>query len=291
MVLVFTAMGNLDGLVCSYQDCGPSLRSDRGHETITARRGVSGKGDKVGTTTNPAAPGAPVNITDVLPATAGNPPTVAGVFGAASPWLANPTGTGPVVGGIITFNPQYFATPQTAALVAGWVSGTVTTDTSFCGPASNPFKPDQYPAAVQVPGGGLINPGLVAAFFTHQLPLATVAAMLDNEVQAAGCNENITFTLAPPPAPAPTAPASMVGAYIPGGAQPMFYFGPGVVPGVQGGMTASSYEGSTPQNPQPANVWDGMLYSCPLGTLRATVIYNGFLRYYEGFWLLMPATS
>jgi hypothetical protein len=241
----------------------------------------------VGTTTNPA-PGAPVNITDVLPATAGNPPTVAGVFGAASPWLANPTGTGPVVGGIITFNPQYFATPQTAALVAGWFNGTVTTDTSFCGPASNLFKPDQYPAAVQVPGGGLINPGLVAAFFSHSLPIQQIQAMLQNEADAAGDLVKITLTEAvAPPTPAATLP--MVGGYIPGGAMPMFALGLGAVPGIQGTDAPPAGTNVGPLN--PVNVWDEMKIDSPMGKLEASVLF--YFGVWKGYWTLLatPATS
>ena len=121
----------------------------------------------------------PVN-TATLPATtapADPVPTAQSVFGA-SPWLANPTGTGPT--GTYTYNPYYFATPQTAATVASMVGGKVVSMNAVS--SGGRFVQDQPNEMVQLPNGALINPGLVASFYTHGYPQSMINQMIASEV-------------------------------------------------------------------------------------------------------------
>jgi hypothetical protein len=122
--------------------------------------------------TNVAAPTAPV-----APGTGA--PTAESVFGP-SPWLANPTGLNPD-GSTYSFNPQYFATPQTAAEVAQMVGGTVVQVNEMT-PESGPYQQQQPNQMVQLKNGALINPGLVAGFYTHGYPQSFVDQMITNEV-------------------------------------------------------------------------------------------------------------
>jgi hypothetical protein len=85
-------------------------------------------------------------------------------FGA-NPWLTNPTGSGP--GPATNYNPIYFATAQTAQTVAQMTGGTVVSEDEFTSASGSPFQQDQPNLMVQLPTGGLINPGLVADIYTH----------------------------------------------------------------------------------------------------------------------------
>jgi hypothetical protein len=139
------------------------------------------------TTVPPSSPGSsyfsslfPVTAATIpAPAAPADPvPTVQSVFGAA-PWISNPTGTGPT--GAFSYNPYYFATPQTAATVASMVGGKVVSLNSFSTPGSV-YKQNQPNEMVQLPNGALINPGLVAEFYTHGYPQSMVNQMIANEV-------------------------------------------------------------------------------------------------------------
>lgn len=117
-------------------------------------------------------------VTNVPPATPQGPPTAQSVFGS-SPWLTNPTGNNPN-GTTYGFNPIFFATSQTAATVAKMVGGTVVPENELV--SSGPFSQNQPNLMVQLPNGGLINPGLVASFYTHGYPESMVDQMVANEV-------------------------------------------------------------------------------------------------------------
>ena len=106
-------------------------------------------------------------------------PTAESVFGA-NPWLTAPTGSGPT--GTYTYNPYYFATPQTAARVAAMVGGTVVAYNALGGPSGNPFVQDQPNQMVRLANGAIVNPGLVASFYTHGYPQSMVDQMVANEV-------------------------------------------------------------------------------------------------------------
>ena len=108
------------------------------------------------------------------------PPTAEQVFGP-NPWLTNPTGMAPD-GSIYGYNPQYFATPETASKVAAMVGGKVVEMNAFTNAPGTTFTQQQPNEMVQLPNGGLINPGLVAGFFTHGYPQSLVDQMVANEV-------------------------------------------------------------------------------------------------------------
>jgi hypothetical protein len=107
-------------------------------------------------------------------------PTAESVFGP-NPWVTNPTGTGPD-GSTYGYNPLYFATLETAAKVAQMVGGTVVQSNQFTGNGGT-FTQQQPNQMVQLPDGRLINPGLVASFYTHGYPQSYVDQMVLNEVK------------------------------------------------------------------------------------------------------------
>jgi hypothetical protein len=108
-------------------------------------------------------------------------PTAESVFGP-NPWIANPTGIGP--NGAFSYNPHYFATPQTAAMVAQMVGGKVVPSSQFT-PNGGPFLQQQPNQMVQLPDGRMINPGLVASFYTHGYPQSYIDMMVACEVKNA----------------------------------------------------------------------------------------------------------
>jgi hypothetical protein len=107
------------------------------------------------------------------------PPTAESVFGA-NPWETDPTGTGP--DGTYDFNQYYFATPQTASIVASMVGGKVVACDGMGTSASSPFVQNQPNEMVELPNGTMLNPGLVASFYTHGYPESFVDQMVANEV-------------------------------------------------------------------------------------------------------------
>jgi hypothetical protein len=109
-----------------------------------------------------------------------SPPTAEQVFGP-NPWLENPTGMGPD-GSIYGYNPQYFATPQTAAMVAKMVGGTVVQSNELTSAPGSHFMQQQPNQMVRLANGTVINPGLVATFYTHGYPQSMVDQMIANEV-------------------------------------------------------------------------------------------------------------
>lgn len=95
--------------------------------------------------------------------------------------MTNPTGVGPN-GQTYGYNPFYFATPDTAAKVAQMVGGTVVQSNQFTG-NGGAFTQQQPNLMVQMPDGGLINPGLVASFYTHGYPQSYVDQLVSNEAK------------------------------------------------------------------------------------------------------------
>jgi hypothetical protein len=106
-------------------------------------------------------------------------PTAESVFGS-NPWVTNPTGVGP--GGVYSFNPFYFATAQTAAKVAELVGGSVVQSSQFT-PNGGPFLQQQQNQMVRLADGRLINPGLVASFYTHGYSQSYIDQMVAAEVR------------------------------------------------------------------------------------------------------------
>jgi nucleoid-associated protein YgaU len=101
------------------------------------------------------------------PADSSSAPTAESVFGP-TPWATNPTGMAPD-GSSYGYNPMYFASAATAAKVAQMVGGKVVTSNQFTS-ADGPFQQQQPNQMVQLANGTLINPGLVAGFYTHGYP-------------------------------------------------------------------------------------------------------------------------
>jgi hypothetical protein len=96
--------------------------------------------------------------------------------------VADPTGSGP--GPQTHYSSFYFATPQTAQTVANMVGGTVVAMNQII-TAPSPYTQDQPNLMVQLPNGGLVNPGLIATFFTHNWPTSFVNQQIANEVAGA----------------------------------------------------------------------------------------------------------
>jgi hypothetical protein len=90
----------------------------------------------------------------------------AGPLFGANPWLTDPTGQGPD-GSVTHYNPIYFATPQTAQTVAQMLGGAVTQSVQITTAPGSPFQQDEPNYMVQLPGGGMVNPGLIADLYTH----------------------------------------------------------------------------------------------------------------------------
>jgi hypothetical protein len=95
------------------------------------------------------------------------PPTAEELFGP-SPWLANPTEKLPD-GRELSLNPYYFATPETAAVVAGMLGGEVVEMNMFTAEGS-PVAQQQPNQMVRMPDGRLVNAGLVASYYDLGLP-------------------------------------------------------------------------------------------------------------------------
>ena len=104
-------------------------------------------------------------------------PTLQSVFGP-SPWLTTPTGHD-VYGNSFNFNPIYFATEQTAQKVAQMMGGTVIQQNDIL--TSGPIGQNQPNYMVKLPNGNVINPGLVANFYTHGYPQSYIDRMLAAE--------------------------------------------------------------------------------------------------------------
>ena len=107
-------------------------------------------------------------------------PTAESVFGP-TPWVANPTGMAPD-GSSYGYNPMYFASAATAAKVAQMVGGKVVTSNQFTS-ADGPFQQQQPNQMVELANGTLINPGLVAGFYTHGYPQSYIDFLVQNEIQ------------------------------------------------------------------------------------------------------------
>jgi hypothetical protein len=200
-------------------------------------------------------------------------------FFGQNPWVANPTGHGPL--GSFSLNPQYFATLSTAQKVAAMVGGTVVSVDVFAQTPGNPFAQDQPTLFVQLATGEMINPGLVAGFFTHGYTLGLVVQQLKGEVAlvrqetsgVAADPSAVVITLpSTPDAPAETAPA--IGDFcspIPLGATDGRSFNMYTANSTE----ALKFNGATRVNPANGK------------TYRGTVTQNAFLGSVTGRWDLI----
>ena len=112
-------------------------------------------------------------------ATPAAPPTAQSVFGA-NVWLTDPIGMTPD-NTTFEYNPIYFATETTAQTVAQMVGGTVVSKNMITQPG-NTFVQQQPNYMVQMPDGALINPGLVASFYTFGFSQSQIDTMIAQEV-------------------------------------------------------------------------------------------------------------
>jgi hypothetical protein len=119
----------------------------------------------------------PAAATTPAPAAA---PTAESFFGP-NPWMTNPTGIAPN-GVTYSYNPFYFATRLTAEKVAQMAGGTVVESKQFT-PAGGAFAQQQPNYMVQLNDGRLINPGLVASFYTHGYSQSYVDQMVAAEIR------------------------------------------------------------------------------------------------------------
>jgi hypothetical protein len=133
-----------------------------------------------GSSYNPADPIVAAAAPPASSSVAANaPPTAQSVFGP-DVWVGDPTGRNPD-GSSFGYNPIYFATESTAQTVAQMVGGTVITDDVFTKPG-NAFVQQQPNYMVQMPSGAIINPGLVASFYTFGFPQSQIDTMIAQEV-------------------------------------------------------------------------------------------------------------
>jgi hypothetical protein len=111
---------------------------------------------------------------------ASDAPTPQSFFGA-DPWMENPTGIAPN-GTTYSYNKYYFATAEAAEKIAKMVGGKVVEKNQMT-PTSGFFKQCQPNFMIELPGGGLINAGLVASFFDHGYPQSYIDQMIAAEVR------------------------------------------------------------------------------------------------------------
>jgi hypothetical protein len=79
-------------------------------------------------------------------------------------WETAPTGTGPN-GLTFSYNPVYFATQQTAEVVAKMLGGTVVQANAIANGGG--FQQQQPNYMVQMPDGRQFDAGLVASYYSH----------------------------------------------------------------------------------------------------------------------------
>jgi hypothetical protein len=118
-------------------------------------------------------------------------PTAQSVFGD-TPWETDAGGTGP--SGPFNLNPMYFATQQTAQAVATMLGGTVVPVNTFALTPANPFSQNEPNEMVELSNGTMINPGLVAGFYTHGYQLSMIQQMIQNEVTNVAAEDGVTTT-------------------------------------------------------------------------------------------------
>jgi hypothetical protein len=102
-----------------------------------------------------------------------------------NPFMTDPTGYGPLGSPTTHYNPVYFATQQTANTVAQMLGGKVVQDQELTSASGSPFQQDQMNYMVQLPGGGLVNPGFIADIYTHGWSQSMINQQVQQEVAAA----------------------------------------------------------------------------------------------------------
>jgi hypothetical protein len=127
-----------------------------------------------------ASPDSPDSSNSASAAQATTPPTAQSVFGP-NVWVTDPVGLNPD-GTSFEYNPFYFATESTAQTVAQMVGGSVITENVFTQPGDALFVQQQPNYMVQMSNGAVINPGLVASFYTFGFSQTQIDTMVAQEV-------------------------------------------------------------------------------------------------------------
>lgn len=130
-----------------------------------------------GTTTQATSSGSTTTAAAAKPA-AQSTPTAASVFGP-NPWLSNPQGQAPD-GTRWSFNPQYFASAETAQTVANMLGGKVIQQNAIL--PGGPMAQSQPNQMVELANGKIVNPGLIAGFYTHGYPQSYIDRLIAMEV-------------------------------------------------------------------------------------------------------------
>ncbi len=135
-----------------------------------------------GTTVASTAPGAVQPAAAASATTAANGP--AGPLFGPNPWMTDPTGSNPD-GTVTHYNPVYFATQQTAQTVAGMLGGQVVQSVQITTAPGSTFQQNQPNYMVQLPNGGLVNPGFIADFYAHGYSQPLINQQIANTVAGA----------------------------------------------------------------------------------------------------------
>jgi len=178
------AVASFDSLMASSSAVDRSATQvASGSEKRAAAAAAIAASSKVAATTGTTTPATATTVSTQTdsPATTqpAVPPTAQSVFGP-DVWMTNPTGLNPD-GTDFQYNPIYFATPSTAQTVAQMVGGTVVIDDQFCAPGTGAFPQNQPNYMVKMPNGAVINPGLVASFYTFGFSQSQVDTMVAQE--------------------------------------------------------------------------------------------------------------
>jgi hypothetical protein len=123
--------------------------------------------------------GVPVGISNPSPQQQA-PPTPQSVFGDQV-WMQNPTYS-TSDGTIYSYNPTYYASAATAQKVANMVGGTVVPMNMMA--SGGGMVQNQPNLMVQLPDGKMVNPGLIADFYSHGYPQSYVNVLIQNEIGA-----------------------------------------------------------------------------------------------------------
>jgi hypothetical protein len=108
-----------------------------------------------------------------------NNPTVESMFGPY-PFVTDPEPGGSGPGVTYKYNPTYFATKLTAAMVAKALGGVVVAENAIT--PFGPFIQNQPNLMVQMPDGTTFNAGVIANLFSHGYPQSYIDKQIALEI-------------------------------------------------------------------------------------------------------------
>ena len=118
-----------------------------------------------------AAPAAPADAAS----SASDPPTLQSEFGS-QPYMNNPVGSG-LLNYTWSFNPIYFATPETASKVASLLGGNVVEKNAMI--TGGEFQQDQPNEMIDLANGTEVNAGVIANFYSHGYPQSYIDTLIN----------------------------------------------------------------------------------------------------------------